>query len=369
MKDMDGFDDDIWGTFYYDETNIFHKLLVTEKGSNNDIFKRSFFGLGGIFIDKKNIDFRTDDLLLVLKPQKTMKEFKYKYFSNNNTDALKALNSKRFLTLFKWLKKHDVLIHFTLMDYLYFGIADIVDSLPDARNTGDFNRELKSVLYDVVRDQLNKFLKLFYKYNYPNIDRSNIKDFVNDFYNIYLNIVEYDNYNSDDFPKELLRQMIKTAKKSNELSFLHNNESLELFSKYSNLYIDRPVKFPNSKHIFDEVYEVQKELVALDTGFESKLNMNFLNSKSLICIQISDAIIGLISRLTNLILNLKDDEVRAFVLSLNDTQIEVLTLLYDRMNSGTKKSVFFNQVIASNSLLRKQQKFINLIYLRLKKSD
>jgi hypothetical protein len=296
-----------------------------------------------------------------------MKELKYGFFSRNNSEVTKALNSKRFLTLFKWLHKHDVLIHFTLMDYLYFGISDIVDSLPDARNTAYFNREIKSVLYDVVRDQLNRFLKLFYKYNYPNIDKKNIKDFISEFYDIYLAIVQYDNYSPEDFPKELLRQMIKTAKNTNALPFLHENESLELFSKYSNLYIDRPVRLPNSSHIFDEVSEVQKELESLDTDFESKLNMKFVNSKSLIYVQISDAVIGLISRVTNLILNLKDTEMLPFVENLSDTQAKVLTLLYDRMHQGTKKSVFFNQVITSNSLLRKQQKFINLIFTRSSK--
>lgn len=368
MKDMVGFDDNICGTFYYDETNIFHRLLITENGSNNDIFKQSFFGLGGIFLDEKNFDLKTDDLLLELKPQKTMKEFKYNYFSSKKSEVLKALDSKRFLTLFEWLNKHGVLIHFTLMDYLYFGISDIIDSLPDARSAAYFNRELKSVLYDVVRDQLYKFLELFYKYNYPNIARENVNSFVNEFYNSYLKIVKYDNYNPDDFPKELLSQMIKSAKNSSELPFLHNNKSLELFSKYSNLYVDRPVRFPNSEHVFDEVSEVQKELTSLDSDFESKLNMKFVNSKSLIYVQISDAVIGLISRVTNLILNLTDEEVRPFVLSLNETQMKVLTLLYDGMNYGTKKSIFFNQVIASNSLLRKQQYFINLIFDRLRKS-
>ena len=27
----------IYGTFYYDETNIFHKLRITDNGINNDL--------------------------------------------------------------------------------------------------------------------------------------------------------------------------------------------------------------------------------------------------------------------------------------------------------------------------------------------
>ncbi len=288
-----------------------------------------------------------------------MKEFKYKYFSRDNTSIEDALNSDRFLILLEWIDKNEISIHFTLMDYLYYGISDIIDSLPDVTKVAMYNRELKSVLYDIVRQNYTIFLELFYEFNYPNIEVDRIREFVSKFYDLYLDLNEYDNYDINDFPKELLRQMVKSAKSTNELVFIQNNKPLELFSEYSGLYIDRPIRFPNSNHIFDEVIEVTDSLRSWDHDFQTKLNSKFVDSTEDIYVQFSDAIIGLISRVSNLILNKNQFELLLYVNQLNERQERTLRLLYKWINKGVKSSVYFNQIIAPNMFLRKQQIFIN----------
>jgi len=360
LREVAGIDSSIHGTFYYDETNIFHKLRLTENGTNNNLFEQSFFGLGGIYIDRGKI-LDTTGLITLLKPQKTTTEFKYKYFSYNNTDVSKALDSNRFLILLNWLDKNDVSLHFTLMDYLYYGISDIIDSMPDVVNTAVFNRAIKSTLYDVVRSNSDIFLDLFYKYNYPDVARDKINEFVTTFYDLYINLVEYDNSDINDFPKELLRQMIKSSKSTKEMVFIHDNVPLELFKEYAHLYLDRPVRFPSSNHIFDEVKEITDALVDWDSEYEKKLNAKFINSKDSIFVQLSDALIGLISRVSNLILNMAKDDIKQFVSGLNSNQLRVLQILYKRINTGARKSIYFNQFIGSDSFIAKQQYFINLI--------
>ncbi len=360
LRDLVGDDKRIYGTFYYDETNIFHKLRITDNGTNNDLINQSFFGLGGLYIEFQK-EVNVDDLIKELKPQKTMKEFKYKYFSRDNTSIEDALNSDRFLILLEWIDKNEISIHFTLMDYLYYGISDIIDSLPDVTKVAMYNRELKSVLYDIVRQNYTIFLELFYEFNYPNIEVDRIREFVSKFYDLYLDLNEYDNYDINDFPKELLRQMVKSAKSTNELVFIQNNKPLELFSEYSGLYIDRPIRFPNSNHIFDEVKEVTDSLRSWDHDFQTKLNSKFVDSTADIYVQFSDAIIGLISRVSNLILNKNQFELLLYVNQLNERQERTLRLLYKWINKGVKSSVYFNQIIAPNMFLRKQQIFINLL--------
>ena len=359
-KESFGEDLDVKGTFYYDETNIFHKLRLTDKGTNNNLFEQSFFGLGGLYIEHGH---RIDSSVMIsmLKPQKSIKEFKYKFFSNSNSDAINALDSKRFLILMEWIEKNGILIHFTLLDYLYYGISDIIDSMPDALKTLEYNRLIKSVLYDAVRANSTAFMALFYKFNYPDIARDRVSEFIGEFYELYTSIVEYDIFSIKDFPKELLRQMIKGSKTAEEMVFLHDNIPLELFNEYASLYIDRPVRFANSTHIFDEVDEITNTLNEWDIDYENKLNAKFVNSKDCLYVQFSDAIIGLISRVSNLILNMSINEIKEFASGLNANQMKVLRIMYKRINIGVRKSKYFNQFVGSDYFLNKHQYFINLI--------
>lgn len=124
------------------------------------MFEQSFFGLGDVYIDiGKKLD--TTVLVSLLRPQKTTTDFKYKYFSHNNTDVSKALDSNKFLILLDWLNKNDISLHFTFMDYLYYGISDIIDSMSDAVNTAVFNRAIKTTLYEVVHSNSDIFLDFF----------------------------------------------------------------------------------------------------------------------------------------------------------------------------------------------------------------
>lgn len=227
----------------------------------------------------------------------------------------------------EWIDKNGILVHFTLLDYLYYGISDIIDSMPDALKTLEYNRLIKSVLYDAVRASSTAFLTLFYKFNYPDIARDRVKEFIGEFYDLYTSIVDYDNFNIKDFPKELLRQMIKGSKTAEEMVFLHDNTPLELFKEYADLYIDRPVRFANSTHVFDEVDEITNILYEWDIDYEKKLNAKFINSKDCLYVQFSDAIIGLISRVSNVILNKNKSDLHDFVFGLNNIQINVLRYL------------------------------------------
>src|SRR5690554_4146399 len=283
------------GILFYDETNNFRKFKLTKKGLNNNVYEKSCFVLGGLYIeDKYNIDINT--LMIKLKPQKSIKEFKFKYFSNNSINFFDILNSNRLLTLLQWISEQGILIHYTLFDYIYYSSADIVDSLPDARNTLNFNRELKNTLYIEIRNNLELFLELFYKYNYPNIKRESHREFMHEIYNLYTSKVVINPYLPSDFFKELLRQMLKSAISAPNLVFLQDNTDYLLFEEYENLYIDAPINIPNSHHIFDEEIIIKDKLLRLDKDFEKKLNMSFQKSDLEIFIQLSDVIVGFISK-------------------------------------------------------------------------
>lgn len=290
-----------------------------------------------------------------------MKEFKFSYFSRGNSDLAKILASNRLLTLMKWIDQNEIAIHFTILDYLYFGISDIIDSLPNIKETFLFNRQMKDELYQVIKPNINEFFELFFNFDYPNISKEKRVDFLAKLYDVYMSKVKYDNFDVHDFPKELLRQMIKSAKSEPELVFLHDNEPHVLFSTYASIYIDRPVRFPNAKHVFDEVNDVKEQLKKWDAEYEKKLNCHFVDSETEFFVQLSDVVVSLISRLSFQILHLNYNDIIGFVSRLDDNQKNVIRLLFKSINRGVYVSDFYNQSIAPNSFLEKQAFLVNIL--------
>lgn len=332
------------GTFYYDESNNFRKFRLKETGFNNDIIHQSHFALGGIYIPEGNKP-DIDDLLKNLSPQKNQKELKFKFFSYGSKEFIDFLNSKRLKILFDWIQKNDLLIHMSTMDYLYFSIVDIVDDLPDAKETGLFNKPLKDVLYAVVKRNVKLFVDILYRYKYPNLAKETKFKFYEEVYEFYITYYEYDNDNPEDFPKEFLRQMLKSGYKREGMSFLENNEDYVLHDTFETIYVNNPANFPNCKHIFDEETDIMDRLRELQGDYSELLNMKFKKSDTDIFIQLSDAITGFSAKLDNMLFNNDFDEIINFILSLNRFQID---LLYNYLMLVVKSESFcvlFNQAI------------------------
>ena len=348
------------GTFYYDESNNFRKFRLNESGFNNDITNQSHFTLGGVFLPKNCLP-NVDDLLKKLNPQKNQKEFKFHFFSYGKKNLEDFLCSKRLSILFDWIMENGVLIHMSSMDYLYYSIVDIVDELPDAKNTGMFNKSLKDTLYEVVRKDIESFTNILYRYKYPNIKKEAIFDFYNDVYNFYIDNYEFDNFNPDDFPKELLRQMLKSGFRRDGNGFIQNNEDYILHEHYEFIYLNTPYNFQNCNHIFDEEPDVIEKLVKLESNYSQLLNITFQKSEIDIFIQISDAIAGFSSRLDTMIFNNDFKGISAFISSLEFNQAK---LLYDYLKLIVKSDNFcllFSHSIAPEVYRRKYRHLLNVV--------
>lgn len=324
------------GTFYYDESNNFRKFRLRSSGFNNDINSQSHFSLGGIFVPngcKPNID----ELITKLKPQKNQKKFKFKFFSYNQSEFKDFLNSKRLSVLFDWILKNGLLIHMSSLDYLYFSLVDIVDELPDANITGVNNRPLKDILYSVVRKDVDSFIKILYKYKYPNVKKTNIFDFYKEVYNFYVANYDYDNSNPDDFSKEMLRQILKSGFRREGNGFIQNNEDYVLHEKYEMIYINNPYNFLNCKHIFDEEPDIVEKLEKIESNYAELFNMTFVKSETDIFVQLSDAIAGFSAKLDSMIFNHSFTELSKFVESLEGKQVK---LIYDYLRLVVKSDHF-----------------------------
>ncbi len=250
------------------------------------------------------------------------------------------------------------------MDYLYYSIVDIVDNLPDIKDTFMFNRQIKNAFYDLVKANIDEFISIIYKYQYPNIDSSRTYDFYKEIYKFYINNVVIDNFDFNDFPKELLRQMLKAGYEREGAGFLENNVDLVMFKEFEFIYIGNPLNMPNAKHVFDEEKDIIAKLEDHKIDYSNELHMVFVDSKTDIFVQLSDAVVGFVGKLSTHLYNSELSDIGLLVNSLGEQQIELLKQFFIRMRKSELLCPYFTNSIMSDSYLEKFNALINFVFAR-----
>lgn len=274
------------GTLYYDETNNFRKFYLRENGWNCEALN-VFFILGGIAVQKGQ-EISTKDLLSDLNLQSNIKDIKFRHFIGKAKNFENILKSEKIDILLDWLLKNDLHIHYLAMNYIYFALVDIVDAAMSQYTIYDYTLDiqLKNRLYEIVKKNIDYFVDLLYEFSYPNITDTS------GFMSKFLPFIEAHQINitsiEDDFITEYLRQIIKTASKQGKLDFFQGEESHIIFNDFTSLYVCETMKFPNAEIIFD------KEQVIEDKEVLSEVK--FVDSKCEIMVQLSDVVVGLISK-------------------------------------------------------------------------
>lgn len=141
--------------FYYDETNNIRKFILKEVGFNNHI-TNAYFVLGGLII-KEEQESRIDLLKKQLKLGSEVLEIKFKTLTGKKKDLFSLLNYPKIQILIKWIFDSEICIHFTVLNFLYFSLADIPDSITNdevsLNSLFTFYRPLKDALYqEVMKD-------------------------------------------------------------------------------------------------------------------------------------------------------------------------------------------------------------------------
>jgi len=348
-------ENNIKGVLYYDETNNFRRLSLTESGIKNNIENINFI-LGGIgSLSKEPIDDSALFSELKINKNKNMKEIKFSYFAIGKKNFLEILNSQYLNILFKWIMANDNLfIHFHSLNYIFYILVDIVDEALE-RYSGLYidDLELKSALYEAIKPNLDTFMKQLYSFDFPDISNINIRKFAE----LVLNYVEQRQEetldNADDSYTELLRQIIKDMRHNTEFLFLSGNEKYKLFEEYFILYATKIMTFDKAHLIFDREPKVEsklKSIIGKWSNYEFN-NYEFKDSKSDVLIQISDVIVGFVSKLTTYVESVGETEL--LNLNLNEKQKETLRLFFDIENESCNKCQYFFQNSQPNSSRKK----------------
>ncbi|HDS1074859.1 TPA: DUF3800 domain-containing protein [Stenotrophomonas maltophilia] len=278
---------------YYDETNNIRRLSLTELGLNSPDNK--IFAIAGVALSQTQSIPCWEDLRKLLKVQPSAKELKFDLLAKGSYEDV--LRSKRIESLLEWLLDQDIMIHYSVLDPLYWSTLDIIESLQvdDRIRIDAFHTDLKAELHHAVLQDVPAFMKLLHGFAYPNLDRGRVGEF----------LTAVADFVDDRVPEDrnivtaMLRQTLKHAGRlpGLELPFLHDEAAGQLIKDFSVHFMHPIYVFKNASHVFDN--EVHVERIMRDFELrdrDRRLNYRFADSKDEPGIQLSDAVAGLIGR-------------------------------------------------------------------------
>lgn len=323
-------------TFYYDETNNIKNLHIKENKFNAD-FTANFI-LGGIAYENEAID--VTSLFESFNLQKNIKEVKFDHIAKGS--FLQCLKSKNLRLFSEFIFNSDFYIHYSSFNFLYWSIADIVDSALMSSGVNQsyiqYHRQLKNALYAIIKSKIHLVIPIFNNYKYPNIVSKDVIPFIDELLNLLNNnIIDKENV----FFLDLLKRLLIEAKKSNELPFLGDEEDYILIKNFSQLYL-RPIYiFKNSKHIFDNedsMKEIINDTRLVDNGIEIH-NYTFKDSQSDQLIQLSDIFVGIMGKLTQYLNTKTIQEINSDFKGLTELQKENIKLLIKLIDKSHNKNL------------------------------
>lgn len=345
--------------FFFDETNNFRKLYLSEKTKYFNS-KDNPFVLGGVVVkdSHENIFPKLAQLQQVVKIQPTQNEIKFGHLATGDFNSI--LKSRQLLNFFKWLDKSNFYIHYSMSECLYWSITDIIESQSAFKIY--FNRNLrcamdedhypmqslKNALYDAIKSQEGFFFEKMIELKYPNIsERKN--DFLEVMNQIVAQYRESLKEKTEDYElSKTLSLIFKIFKETDDhdgLFFLEGEPDHVVINSLVHIYLTQPDKYEkstaikNSFFVFDEEKNIQSKLEDLfktqersgDTNYSlTKLREEscFIPSKDNIFIQISDVIVGFLGKFFNFVLSKEQSELEVWFSEINDNQKAILRLYF-----------------------------------------
>ena len=337
--------------FFYDETNNIRKFYLKDNKFNSDCLDN--FVLGGIVFEGEQ--YFDEQFVSSLRLQNNPEEIKFKDIAHGK--FLDCLKSERLMKYLEYLHSKDIYAHYSSFNLLYWSLIDIVESAEencDSKNIYEYDKEMKNMLYSVVKQNQKQFINLFIKYSYPNIKQKDIQSFIKELVSIFY---KYTSDSEMPFYLQMLKDLLELAIDNNRLVFLSDEEDFILLKDFLQEYL-RPIGlFSNSVHVFDEelfIMEKMKDIRILKDSIELK-NFSFIDSTKERWIQMSDIFVGLIGRLKMYLNKNSFNEIEVSLCKLNNRQKDNLRLLSRLLNKSKNKNIIFLHDIDSLSEIEKMR--------------
>jgi Protein of unknown function (DUF3800) len=331
-------------TFYYDETNNVRKLHLTSTGMN--IRRPDCFVLGGIVHRGSPRPIALAELHAALRLQPSVKEIKLKHLGAGG--FLDLLTSSKLETLLEWLRAQEFLLHYQVIDLLYWSIVDIVDSI--VTEVGQpvlmaAHLLLKDSLYTVLRDDVDGTAELLSRYNYPDVGRERRSAFIAEL----RDLVEHREPLLEHFPFYMLKGLLQAAKELESLPYLEDETPHVLIDGFGSFFLNRLCLFTKAQHILDDEKQIEAYLESLpliDNGVPLR-HFRFANSQSEPGVQLSDPVAGLLGKLFSHLNRTPLDELEEEMANLTNQQRRSLRLLARLLDASTDECPAFAQYVIS----------------------
>ena len=292
--------------------------------------------------------------------KKNVSEIKCRTLAGRGSDFLTAIRKQDVYQFLKWLEKSNLYVHYSTLNNMYYSIVDMVDSLFVTQPQFNFGIEwvqnLKSSWYNFVMAHLDETLFIFYRYDYPNLNKGNVKEFcyeISDF---------IQSFGDDDFYLESFRQMLKSNGRKEELYFVEDNTSKVLVEGYSSLRSNRCGLFKDSMHYFDKEddAEVLLEHIPFTENGVKLENYQFIDSKEERLIQISDIWVGLLGKLFFMLDKMTAHELISKIETLGSKELECIRIINDLIDRSEKLNIALIQNVNSVDMVRHRAQMLNL---------
>ena len=338
-------------TLYYDESGNVKHLIVKEGRLNAET--DTVFVLGGV---------QTDDIIsleelktaLCKSPEKELKSTKD--LKGSFIEILRKNNLKKLLQLIQDKKWH---IHFTIVQILYYGFVDIVDSI-DGLDADPF--AFKAELYKVLKKNPNTTLSIFKKYKYPHLASGNTENFLAELLTLIDIAISADASKGLFRPLlGVLRNCIERSKEQKELTFIQDEATHVWVENFVQFYKYEILKYPKKTLVFDEEKQVMgaiaEEKITID-GIALG-NYCFKESGSDPMIQVCDYVVCILRKYI-MFLDRLESEVNADIQSFDETQMSNYKLLNNVLADSLKYNPLFENFIASQHTIAKYHKYMNM---------
>ena len=348
--------------FFYDESNNIRKYHNKDGRFNASEYQN--FSLGGIvLIDLFEIT-EFDDLIEMLKfgGNDNFSEFKLKHFLVKKcNNFIEKINSQKLNTLLEYLYlKQDVFIHFQILNFFYYGIVDIVNTLFESELgfTKDDLDSLKTYIYTKMIVDYNYWSQKFWEYDYPNVSNEQMPKFLDDLISYFVKTrtsTTRERRLKDRFIS-LCSQRKRMLRDSKHILLSGNNPN-SLVNSLSEVYQEKIFVYNRSYHIFDEEYSISerwKEIGFYEWGINKKFE--FRKSETDVRIQISDVLAGIIAKLFDFLSQISDiAELERLLREIpdNSNSYKVLQHLFLFISKSDSFDRFFIKYIAPKSDIEK----------------
>lgn len=348
-------------TFYYDESGNCRKFSLSKTGFNNTDALKGDFVLAGVAHESVSFDIDVPTLYSALDYKENQKELKFKHLYHNSKDFISFIGGGKATGFLNWLNESGLYIHYSALNNLYYSLVDIVDSLWESHpQCIMYMQEIKGALYNFVIDHQDEVIDILIRHTYPDVkDASTFCDELCSLIWQYNDDSDYD----PGFFLELLRQMMKTAGKLDQMILVRDNKPFLLIQEYYLLYLERCEIFSKSKHIFDEEQTVQKQLSKIELYEEGTLinNWQFVKSHENIYVQVSDLVAGLLRKLFMFLDEKSIEDIITLAEKLNETQVNNFKRLWVLISRSDEKSSLL--IKNANSIKNVQERMMKLQFL------